>query len=373
MDTPAGVSLLLVEDNPDDARYVRRLLHEYQADVGLQGGDPLLDVEDVVHVDRLTTALERARTGAIDVILLDLMLPDSTGLETVDAMIEAAPVTPVVVLTGQNDGNIGVEAIRRGAQDYLVKGSITGELIHRTVRYAIERAETHRQLRDRNHRLALLNRLIRTDVRTDVNMIVGWSDQLKGRVGGDEEPIVDAILQAAHHGLELTDTAGELMDVIAGDDGVASSPSDLTSVLQRELERVQSEFDGQLEVSHNGVDTDEAILVSGTPMLDSVFRHLLTNAATHTEQDRPRIDIGLEEGPDTVSVTIADEGVGLSAAQRATLADPDRSFEERTGMGIGLYLVTTVLDEIGGNLTLEENYPQGTVATVTLNRATPFE
>ncbi|MFP8890899.1 response regulator [Natrialbaceae archaeon A-CW2] len=373
MDTPAGVSLLLVEDNPDDARYVRRLLHEYQADVGLEDTEPLLDIEDVVHVDRLTAALEESRTGDVDVILLDLMLPDSTGLETVDAMVEVAPATPVVVLTGQNDGNVGVEAIRRGAQDYLVKGSITGELIHRAVRYAIERAETYRQLRDRNDRLALLNRLIRTDIRTDVNMIVGWGDQLKGRVGDDEEPIVDAILQAAHHGLELTDTAGELMDAIDGEDGVASSPCDVTSVLERELDRVETEFDGQLELSRDGVDTDEAVLVSGTQMLDSVFRHLLTNAATHTDRDPPRIAVGLEERPETVSVTIADEGVGLSASQRDTLADPERSPEDRIGMGVGLYLVTTVLDEIGGDLTLEENRPQGTVATVTLDRTTPLE
>jgi diguanylate cyclase (GGDEF)-like protein len=130
------VRVLLIEDNPGDARLVEILLSE-------AGLSPSFEV---THTERLGEALERLDRSVFDVILLDLSLPDSSGLETVDQMRMASPRTPVVVLSGQDDEETALQALQCGAEDYLVKGRGDGELIARSIRYAIERKKAEEKL-----------------------------------------------------------------------------------------------------------------------------------------------------------------------------------------------------------------------------------
>src|SRR5690606_11018781 len=120
--------ILLVEDNPGDARLLREHLREAGS----------LQFE-LTHVERLAEAREKVRTEKIDVVLLDLSLPDAHGLETVRSMLEAAPEAPIIVLTGLDDDATAVQAVQAGAQDFLVKGHVDGPLLARAVRYAMER------------------------------------------------------------------------------------------------------------------------------------------------------------------------------------------------------------------------------------------
>src|SRR5262245_27263715 len=101
------------------------------------------------RVDRLAAGLERLRLASpgIDVVLLDLSLPDSAGLDTFACLHAAAPEVPVVVLSGLDDETVAVRAVQAGAQDYLLKGRVESDLLVRAVRYAIERqrAEAERE------------------------------------------------------------------------------------------------------------------------------------------------------------------------------------------------------------------------------------
>jgi serine phosphatase RsbU (regulator of sigma subunit) len=121
----AGVRVLLVEDDEGDALLVR----EWLADTN----QPLT----LSHVRTLADAL--AWPGRIDCILLDLGLPDAIGLDGVRRLQAAAHRVAIVVLTGHNDIRHGIDAVAAGAQDYLVKGQATGEVIARTIRYAVQR------------------------------------------------------------------------------------------------------------------------------------------------------------------------------------------------------------------------------------------
>jgi len=118
----------LIEDNPADARYLR----EEIADAGGLG-------IKLTHVSRLTDALERPDLQEFEVVLLDLSLPDAQGLETLERLQANAPGLPIVVLTGMDDEDLAVRAVREGAQDYLVKGQTDGGLLIRALRYARER------------------------------------------------------------------------------------------------------------------------------------------------------------------------------------------------------------------------------------------
>jgi DNA-binding NarL/FixJ family response regulator len=128
MMTRQKIKVMLVEDNPADARLLR-------AATAQTGSSHL----ELVHTTRLSEALPRLRRERFDVVLLDLGLPDSQSLETLQSVREAVPALPIVVMTGLNDEEVALEALQRGAQDYILKGTVDGALVVRAVRYAIER------------------------------------------------------------------------------------------------------------------------------------------------------------------------------------------------------------------------------------------
>lgn len=362
MAEPPDVTILLVEDDPADARYVERLLTEYDHDPTTPAGH--IAVDEVIHVDRLSAA--RDVTEQADVVLLDLMLPDSGGLDTVDAMIEHAPAVPIVVLTGETAADMGVTAIRKGAQDYLVKGSITDELLVRSIRYAIERAATLEELEHHNHRLKLLNRIVSAELQTDVSMIIGRGDQLRSAVDGEQQAILEDLLAAAEHTLELTKTAEDLSTALSGDIATGAERVDLREIVSGELTRLRDTAEVDLTVESE--QPAEPVWVQGHPLLSSACRELLVNATSHTDRSTATVTVTLSTTADEAVLEIADDGIGMSATQRERINNPDERLEDDTGLGAGLYLVTTVVEAIDGTLSVAENEPQGTVVTVRLDR-----
>jgi DNA-binding NarL/FixJ family response regulator len=134
------IRVLLVEDSPSDGQLLCELLQDYPPQrFALE------------HAERLETAIRLAAEKPFDVVLLDLTLPDSTGLDTCRRMRRAAPHVPIVVLTGVDDETMALEAMRQGVEDYLIKGQIVhGSTIGRTVRYAVERKRAEEALRELN-------------------------------------------------------------------------------------------------------------------------------------------------------------------------------------------------------------------------------
>lgn len=362
MSTSAGVTILLVEDRPADAEFVKQLLVEHRNDLEIRDQDYVTDIESIEHVDCLADAIERVASEDIDLVLLDLGLPDSEGLDTVSTMCEQAEPMPIIVLTGQK--GIGVSAIQCGAQDYLIKGQISADSLLRTIAYAIERARVTRKLQDRNNRLALVNEILRTDIRNDMSRVIGWGDLLHDRVPKDEQATVEKLLEASRHALTLADTAAELIDVLSKPGMIEPVPCELRSMLQAELDQCRQEAPVDLTVDWQV--TDESITVLGTPMLSSVFKHLLRNAVTHTDHTEPTITVTIRQTTETVSVAVADDGVGISDAQKNRIVDPEPSTGSH--IGNGLYFVTTVLNSIGGELIINDNVPTGTIMTVRLDR-----
>ncbi len=126
-----AVSILLIEDNPGDARQVEEILKDVPGF--------LFKIE---RVDRLSKGLTRLGLGDIDIVLLDLNLPDSNGYETYQQLHSRYPDTPAVLLTGLDDEELGLRAVRDGAQDYLAKGKLDGNTLARSIRYAMERKQS---------------------------------------------------------------------------------------------------------------------------------------------------------------------------------------------------------------------------------------
>lgn len=140
------IKLLLVEDNLADADLISELL-----------ADAPLPIYKITAVERLSEAIAHLESEQFDVILLDLSLPDSHGLASLEKIVLAAKSLPVLVLTGLTDRELAVKAVRSGAQDYLVKGKFDCDLLSRAISYAVERKQTLEALRrseERYHKLA---------------------------------------------------------------------------------------------------------------------------------------------------------------------------------------------------------------------------
>ncbi|MFZ1126691.1 sensor histidine kinase [Methanoregula sp.] len=130
------MKILVLEDSPSDMEMLRELLEDQDK-----------RAFDVIHVERLSAAIPYLSKGNIDIIISDLGLPDSQGLDTLKTLKEHSSEIPIVVLTGLDNERIGIEALKEGAQDYLVKGQMSSQSLSRSLRYAIERnaIETERK------------------------------------------------------------------------------------------------------------------------------------------------------------------------------------------------------------------------------------
>ncbi len=165
MDKRPGMEVLLVEDNPGDVRLLQELLKdERRFSLSLH------------HVDCLSEAAEFLTRRKVDLILLDLSLPDSQGLDTFRIIQEMAQSVAIIILTGLEDEDLATQAMQQGAQDYLQKGATEGELLLRSMRYAIERKRAELALRrardtlelrvqERTAELAQINEELRNEIR----------------------------------------------------------------------------------------------------------------------------------------------------------------------------------------------------------------
>ena len=122
------LKVLLVEDNPIDVRLIEKLLRAGE-------GTPF----DLESADCLSKALERLDSGGVDIVLLDLGLPDSQGMDTFLKLHEHLPKMPVVILTNLDDEELAKKAVRKGAQDFLSKGKTNGDWLAWSIVCAVER------------------------------------------------------------------------------------------------------------------------------------------------------------------------------------------------------------------------------------------
>ncbi|MFG0294277.1 MAG: response regulator, partial [Maioricimonas sp. JB045] len=140
MGNERALRILLVEDEQTDAELIRRTLQR-------RFSIPF----ELMHAPDLATARQLVDTASPDLIVLDLSLPDSSGLDTFRCLHEAVADTPIVVLSGYDDEDVAADAVALGAQDYLVKSSLDAHVLTRALRFAIERAKRQALERDLEH------------------------------------------------------------------------------------------------------------------------------------------------------------------------------------------------------------------------------
>ncbi len=177
MDTFPSLRLLIVEDDVVDRKLLERLLTQSS-----------LGACKVENADRLAGALELLQDHPCDIILLDLGLPDSQGMDSVVRLQARAPQTPIIVLSGLDDADIATQAVQIGVQDYLIKGQVDANLLMRAIRYALERKKAERQLQaaELRYRTIFENSAVAIMMVDEQRQLVSWNqftEQLLGMPG----------------------------------------------------------------------------------------------------------------------------------------------------------------------------------------------
>lgn len=341
------ISILLVEDNPGDVRLLQHMM---------RGVTP--PGVEFTCAERIADALERCNQTHFDVILLDLSLPDSTGLESFLTLQARIPSVPIVVLTGFADEELAIRAVRQGAQDYLVKGQVDQNLLVRAIRYAIERKQVEKKLISYQTRLRSLTAKIslteeqeRRRIATDVHDHIGQTlalakiklGLLQKQAGPDHlrEPIeeIRAILEPAiQYSRSLT---FDLSSPILYELGFEAAMEALLDQFQRQ-HLLATEFEN--DPAPKLLDDDTQII------LFRAVRELLVNIIKHARAGKVRVNI--RKGENEICIEVLDDGIGFDLARIQPLTD-------KTG-GFGLFNIQERLDFIGGNIEIHSQPGVGT-------------
>ena len=366
-----GRGVLLVEDDDLQARLYRTMLRQhpdYWDERSTDEKDELaatIETADTLECGR--TALEDA-SEPFDLVLLDLNLPDSSGLETLNAVLEVAKATPVVVLTGMSDARIGREAVERGAQDYLMKDHVTPRLLSQTVAYAIERRSQTNKLERQRRELAVLHWLVRQEIRDDATIVLGWAAELEPS-GPEEERTVSRIVEAGERIVELTESVGATVQALE-ESQPALTAVDLGFVLEEEIERLERRNDCEVMLDR----PDGEIPVRADRFLNIVVRNLLTSAVAPDggSDGEVRVSVQCDRDADrTVELAVSDVEVGLGSANRDRITNRGHT-AIGSGSDVGLYLVRTFVDRYDGRLKIEEEVNGQSGTTIRVHLRSPI-
>ena len=362
MDRP--VTILLVEDNPGD----RRLIHEMLAEAGSI-------TFDVQYADRLQAAMEHLGQNGVEVILLDLGLPDSQGLETLRKVYARVTRMPIVVLTGLNDETIGVQAINEGAQDYLIKGQVDTQLLTRTIRYAMERKQAEERERRLQLQLNLSNRLaslglmvegIAHEINNPLASVIGFAQMLR------DEDIPDSAREDVE---TVCDNAQRVADIMTNLLAFARQQK-----LQRTCVSVNDIVMAALNMRARPLEGDNIAIVTrldpalpstmaDATLLQQAFLNLIINAETEMKlaHGKGNLLIMTELLDDAIRVSFRDDGPGIAEANLTHVFDP--FFSTRgvgQGRGLGLSVCYGIITDHNGRIEVESQPGNGCVFSVEL-------
>jgi len=353
-----SVHVLLVEDNPGDAKLVEHFLDDPSVAA-------FLDETALTHVESLADASDAVDERQYDVILLDLGLPESEGMETLERAAELGTDVPIIVLTGLDNTDVAVEAIQSGAQDYLPKGDLDGDRLVRSLRYAIERHKQEQALTRRNEQLDFFNSILRHDMLNGLNIIMARASMLQDELDdpdhvGYAEDIHDWSVKIA----DLGGKVGSILGSVADESDASLEPVRLEPVVRTEAERVRSLSD-RVDVE---VAVPEDLSVLANDLFDDVVGNLLTNAVEHTEETT-RVEVTARDDGSSAVLRVADDGSGIPSDRRGDLFERGQKGAASAGTGFGLFFVSSMVESYGGDVRVEESEYGGAAFVLELPQA----
>ena len=385
-------TVLLVEDNMSYAKLIKHGLTSTGAgNLGVQ------------HAKRLSAALECLACMEIDVAVVDLSLPDSSGSDTFAAIHSAAPEVPIVVLTGLDDAHLALELLKQGAQDYLLKHEVEPKLLVRSLRYAIERhratvlqsqneqlEQARLQLESKNQRLAKLYRTahqfvdnVSHEFRTPLTVIKEYvsliRDGIVGHVSGEQSKMLHVVEDRAD---DLNTMVDDMLDV-------SKLESGLLGVYRQECDIAQIVRHAQPALERKAVVKGVGLEWNIEPSLPAIYcdpekaGRVLINLSINAikfcgEPGHVRIYCGRDPDSAGVVVRVTDNGPGISVENQRALFRRFKQLGESVrsstkGFGLGLSIAKELAEANLGEIRVQSELGRGSTFSFTLPPADPLD
>lgn len=351
------ISLLLVEDSASDISLVRRMLERANPDYRVSGAE------------RLSSAIALAQSQRFDIALLDLTLPDSDGLLTVETFVSAVTDVPTIVLTILDDEALALQAITKGAQDYLIKDAISPEILTRSIRYSIERGRLVSQIRTANKELDAFSYSAAHDLKSPLRGIIGLADILLDAADGDAE-ISSAAMTYAQNIRDNAVRMSQLVSDLLAYSRIKTShvdlvPVDLNVSLNEALAQLQADIDRRQ--AHITVADSLPKAMGYPPMVVQAIANLISNAIKFTASDvRPSIFIQAETearaGAKFARLWIIDNGIGIAEQHYDQVFGIFKRLNSRNdyaGSGVGLAITQQAIARMGGSVGVDSKLNEG--------------
>ena len=367
------VRVLLIEDSSTFRAAIR----------GFLAGTFLGPVE-IIAADCLAKAKEFLQESQqVDVVLLDLMLPDSEGPQTFQRVQSAAGSLPIVLLTGVDDEEMGFRLIQQGAQDYLVKNQVNRDSLARALRYAIERAGAERQLTDardaelesarlKSQFLAMMSH----EIRTPMNGLIGMANLLRDTdLDAEQQEYARTVSICAESLLALLDDILDFSKIEAGKLTFESVPFDLHEVAGQAVELLAERAKSKGIELVILIEDSVPRWAQGDPgRLRQVLVNLIGNAVKFTDNGSValRAECKTQPGEDVVvKFSVRDTGVGIAPEAQKTLFRPFIQADSTTtrrygGTGLGLAISKQLVAGMGGQIGVESSLGSGSTFWFTI-------
>lgn len=356
---PTTYKVLLVEDDEDDYIITRSLLAD----------KPFV----LIWAQTISSALQYLRETSIDVILLDLTIPDSQGLDTFDKLRAYASMIPIVLLTGMKDDRIAAEAVERGAQDYLIKGDITAALLERSLKYSLLRKRAEKdagkieRLQQREDFVAAFTHDLHNPMMDTGRVLAALS---KTNMNSLSKEQVELLSELSETNSTVQRILRELLDIYRYEkksDTFKMQNTDLAALLQDCLNEFQPTFQQRQINLQCNLSSKGAIICGNPDDLHRAVAGLLRNSLS-MENPPQSVHITLEYNGETARLQIVTESSQPARAggKKAQSPSAPGAGDEKSSGSLNMYLCKQILRAHGGSLTVTESDK-----TTTLTAALP--
>jgi len=334
--------ILVIEDNPGDALLLETAIRE-------AGDSYQLDWEK-----NLGDGLDRLGAETFDVLLLDLGLPDCNGIDTFIRALQHSPDVPIIVFSGMDDEQLAAEAVSRGAQDYMVKGTVDARLLTRSIRYAIERKRSEQALKCINAELEGYASTVSHDLRSPIGAMALACELLADTEGLSIEELRVEVAESTASIRRNLQKCSTLIDDILALARAGQRPAEIADVdLSQTVKHVLEEKTAGIRDRGVDVSVDEDLgVVHGSPThMYQLFLNLISNALEHNDSAEPRIDVRrLSDTPGgALKFMVRDNGSGIPPESIQDFLMPFVA-GKKGGTGIGLSIVKKIVELYGGEL-----------------------
>jgi signal transduction histidine kinase len=377
-----SLKILLIEDNLAEARLFQEFFKEIKS-----------QEFNLVHVQKLQEAINKLDSEKYDLILLDLTLPDSHGLSSIPKLLDKDPTAAIIVLTNINDTELAIEAVRQGAQDYLVKRQVKPDMLVRSCKYAMERKGVLEQLRTVNQQLETkveerttellkakeINQLksefvsmLSHDIRNPLNTILLAAGLLQrhnqGETNDQEINHLQLIRSAIKNVSNLLDEASLIGKSDSGKLSYEPHILDLEKLCCQLVEQFQL-FAHEKQLNLTFISSEHCLEYLGDEtLLKHIISNLLNNAIKYSIPGSTVL-FELIKQDKTVILKFQDQGIGITEKDQKQLFQPFYRGENVgiiPGSGLGLTIVKQCIEAHGGNIIVNSQVGVGSTFTVNL-------